>query len=195
MASLNSLSTLPSYSRMASSYPEKKMSEEPATDHAITIDDLVDLSIEVLIDIIRGVEKSADYDLVEAALVKREEVLKAALVTTDAELRQAKVEMMAAKFIFEAKKDELEEEVQERRRLKRDLKIEQRKNDVLRRQLDVTEKELKAEIAKRREREKSESFSWHDLERRLDVVEERQEFLLRRSRHPSSQNEDRDGVT
>ncbi|XLR44621.1 hypothetical protein S83_029281 [Arachis hypogaea] len=107
------------------------MSEESVTEHAISPDDLAELSIDALIDIIRVDEKFADYDLVEVALVKREEMLKATLVTTDAELRQAKVKMMAANFIFKARKDELEEDVQERRWLEKELNTEKRKNDVL----------------------------------------------------------------
>jgi len=60
--------------------------------------------------------------------------------------------------------------------------------------LVLTEKELQAEIAKRLEREQVESLPWCDLERRLDVVEERQKFLLRRGRHPAGQKEDGTGV-
>ncbi|XLR58836.1 hypothetical protein S83_009508 [Arachis hypogaea] len=118
------------------------MSEQSITEHAISPDDLAELSIDALIDIIRVDEKSADYDLVEAALVKREEMLKPTLVTTNTELRQATVELMASKFVFEARKDELEEEVQEKRRLEKELKIEKRKNDALLQQLVLTEKEL-----------------------------------------------------
>ncbi|XLR51079.1 hypothetical protein S83_001751 [Arachis hypogaea] len=46
------------------------MSLESVTDHAISPDDLAKLLIEALIDIIRVDEKPADYDLIEATLVR-----------------------------------------------------------------------------------------------------------------------------
>ncbi|XLR51076.1 hypothetical protein S83_001748 [Arachis hypogaea] len=101
------------------------MSKETITDHAVSPVDFMDEPMSNLIDIVRTDEKSTDCDLVEAELIRREEIWEARLEKISYELFEVRSERLALMVKLKKKEDQLEEEEKARRREEKLLRAEQ----------------------------------------------------------------------
>ncbi|XLT46022.1 hypothetical protein HN873_038626 [Arachis hypogaea] len=148
----------------------KKTSKETVTDHAVSPVDLTEHPISTLIDIVRTYEKSADCDLVEAELVRREEIWEARLRKISNELFEAGSERVNLMVKLKKKEDQLEEEEKARRREEKLLRREQQHCEATVRRMYDKANEMMAESSK-----------WRDLAQRVvDVLEAKEKSLAPR---------------
>ncbi|XLT24783.1 hypothetical protein HN873_056075 [Arachis hypogaea] len=145
----------------------EKMSKETVTDHAVSPVDLAEHPISTLIDIVRTDEKSADCDLVEAELVRREEIWEARLRKISDELFEAGSERVNLMVKLKKKEDQLEEEEKARRREEKLLHREQQHCEATVRRMYDKANEMMAESSK-----------WRDLVQRIVNVLEAKEKSL-----------------
>ncbi|QHO42232.1 uncharacterized protein DS421_5g152410 [Arachis hypogaea] len=88
----------------------EKMSKETVTDPTFSPVDLTEDPMSNLINIVRTNEKSADFDLVEAELVRREELWEARLEKVTDEVFQVNAKNVDLMVKLKKKADQLEEE-------------------------------------------------------------------------------------
>ncbi|XLT33278.1 hypothetical protein HN873_064570 [Arachis hypogaea] len=143
------------------------MSKETVTNHAVSPVDLAEHLISTLIDIVRTDEKSADCDLVEAELVRSEEIWEARLRKISDELFKAGSERVNLMVKLKKKDDQLEEEEKARRREEKLLRREQQHCEATVRRMYDKANEMMAESSK-----------WRDLAQRVvDVLEAKEKSL------------------
>ncbi|XLR61905.1 hypothetical protein S83_012577 [Arachis hypogaea] len=92
------------------------MSKGTVPDHAVSPVDLTTEPMSNMINIVCTDQKSADCDLVEAKLLRREDFWEERLVKASGELFEVNSERLALMVKLKKKKDQLKEEEKARRR-------------------------------------------------------------------------------
>ncbi|XLR40571.1 hypothetical protein S83_025231 [Arachis hypogaea] len=92
------------------------MSKETVTDPTVSPVDLTEEPMSNLINIFRKNEQFVDFDLIEAELVRREELWEARIEKTAEELFQVDAKNVDLMVKLKQKEDQLEEEKKARRR-------------------------------------------------------------------------------
>ncbi|XLR51304.1 hypothetical protein S83_001976 [Arachis hypogaea] len=161
----------------------EKMSKETVTDPTVSPIDLTEEPMSNLINIVRTNEKSADFDLVEAELVRKEELWEARLEKAAEEVFQVDAKNVDLMVKLKQKEDQLEEE----------KKARCREEKLLRRTLQQYEAAGRRLYDKATEK-MAESSNWRLLANSVvDVLKAKEKSLSRQAGVRPEQGEDSDG--